>query len=273
MPANPIHLYKTEEEIYYIKKAAYMAAKVLDETCKQVKPGVTTAELDKFAEDWIRSHGAVPTFKGYMGFPASICVGTNQEIVHGIPSESAVLKEGDIFSIDIGVTIEEVADGVKQKFVGDNAKTVGVGQISPKHQKLIDDTKYALEQGVAQCIAGNKVSDIARAVEAISNKERYGSVREFGGHGIGPEYHCDPFIPNYLDYFKHLPDVTLETGMVLAIEPMFTLGLSKIRMLKDKWTVVTRDNKYAAHYEYSVFVTEGEPEIITTINPKTKFDI
>jgi methionyl aminopeptidase len=262
---NKVFIYKTEEEQNYFRKVGRLAAKALDEACKRAQPGVSTWDLDLFAESWIRDHSAVPTFKGYMGFPCTLCTSVNQEIVHGIPSKTRILQEGDIVSIDVGVTFKAMIDGKETNFIGDNAKTVPVGKASDKAIKLIADTKEGLEMGVKQCIPGKKISDIAHAVEQIGNKNNYGLVKEFGGHGIGPEYHCAPFIPNFTSYFNVYGDSVIEEGMVLAIEPMFNLGLNDIRKLKDGWTIVTKDNKLSAHYEYSVLVTPQGPEIITVV--------
>lgn len=261
------HLYTTQEEQDNMRLVAYIAAQALEEIERHSKPGVSTEEIDNLIEQWVLKHNnCIPTFKGYLGFPKSICVAINQQVVHGIPSPSQILKEGDLFSFDIGITM--TIDG--QDYVGDNAKSIMIGDINkanPKHVKLIDNTRRALQAGCNQCIVGNKISDIAKAIEDIQNECKYGSVREFGGHGIGPKYHCAPFIPNYTQFFQEYSDDVIEEGMVLAVEPMFTLGLSDIRKLKDNWTIVTRDNKFACHYEYSILVLESGSELITTTSP------
>jgi len=262
---NNIFIYKDEDDLNLFRKAGRLAAKVLDEVCKMVKPGLSTWDLDVFAESWIRDHGAIPTFKGYMGFPCTLCTSVNQEIVHGIPSRSRILKDGDLLSVDVGVTLKATVKGKESNYIGDNAKTVPVGQSDAKMLKLIDDIRFGLEKGIEQCHPGNKISDIARAIEEVSVREGYGSVREFGGHGIGPDYHCAPFIPNFLDYFRTYSDCVIEEGMILAIEPMFSLGLGDIKKLKDGWTIVTKDNKYSAHYEHSVLITRSGPEILTVL--------
>jgi methionyl aminopeptidase len=260
-----IFIYKSPEEIDFFRKAGRLAAKVLDESGKRALPGVSTWDLDVFAESWIRDHGAIPTFKGYMGFPCTLCTSVNQEIVHGIPNKNKILLEGDIISIDVGVTLKGMINGVEETFIGDNAKTVPVGKASDKAIKLIADTKLSLERGVEQCKPGNKISDIAAAVERVGLDGNYGIVREFGGHGIGPRYHSAPFIPNFRSYFNMYDDTVIEEGMVLAIEPMLNLGISDIRKMKDGWTIVTKDNKLSAHYEYSVLVTANGPEILTVV--------
>ncbi len=263
---NEIYIYKTEEEINYFRKAGRLAARVLDEVGKRAKPGVSTWDLDVFAEQWIRDHGAIPTFKGYLDFPCTLCTSVNQEIVHGIPSKERILNEGDILSVDVGVTLIEKVNGLPFNFIGDNAKTVPVGTVSEKILKLISDTKLSLEKGVEQCVPGRRISDIAIAVEQVGVQNGYGLVKEFGGHGIGPNYHTAPFIPNFVSYFKTYDDCVIQEGMVLAVEPMFNLGVSDIRKLKDGWTIVTKDNKWSAHYEYSVLVTKNGPEILTVLD-------
>lgn len=262
---NNIFIYKTEEEFNHFRKAGRLAAKVLDEVCKRAVPGVSTWDLDVFAESWIRDHGAIPTFKGYLEFPCTLCTSVNQEIVHGIPSTTRILKEGDILSVDVGVTLVASVNGKESNYIGDNAKTVPIGETDPRNLKLIADIKRGLLLGVEQCHPGRKISDIARAIEEVSSKEGYGCVKEFGGHGIGPAYHCAPFIPNFVDYFRTYDDCVIEEGMILAIEPMFNLGLGDIRKMKDGWTIVTRDNRLSAHYEHSVLVTKAGPEILTVL--------
>lgn len=257
------YIYDSSEKRELITRAGNLAAQALEAVCAQVRDGVSTADLDNFAEEWVQDHGAIPTFKGYMGFPSSICVAVNHEVVHGIPSPKKILKGGDIISIDIGVTLKEKVGGQEIDFIGDNAKTVAIGEVSAPVQKLMDNTFYALKQGILQCKPGNKISDIAKAIEAVSDQYRYGSVEEFGGHGVGPDYHCAPFIPNYMSYFQTVPDSTIKEGMVLAIEPMFCLGLRSIRKLKDNWTIITKDNKPCVHCEYSVLITSDGHEIIT----------
>ncbi len=265
---HKLYIYTDPKEIEAFRKAGRLAATVLDEVCKRAKPGVSTAELDAFAEEWIVSRGATPTFKGYLGFPASLCTSLNHEVVHGIPASSCILKDGDILSVDVGVTLLVEINGQAKKFIGDNAKTVPIGsQHNSKTLKLIEDIQLGLMAGIAQCHPNKTVRDIAEAIEAVSRAKNYGSVEEFGGHGIGPEYHCAPFIPNYTGYFKEFPDQKIQEGMILAVEPMFNLGLSAIRKLKDGWTIVTKDGKLSAHYEHSVYVSAEGPEILTVVDP------
>lgn len=260
---NNIFIYKTDEEKDYFRKAGKLAANVLKEVCKAVKPGISTWDLDVLAEAWIKDHGAIPTFKGYLGFPSTLCTSVNHEVVHGIPNNKKILQSGDIISIDVGVTLKGLVSGQEFKFVGDNATTVPVGEINEKVANLLADTKLGLEEGIKVSLKGNKISDIAKAIEKVAKSKGYGLVRDFGGHGIGPEYHSAPFIPNYADYFSLYDDCEIKEGMVLAIEPMFNLGISDIRKLKDNWTIITKDNKSSAHFEHSILITSEDPEILT----------
>ncbi len=258
-----IYIYTEVEELEYFRKAGELAAKTLNATSELIKPGISTWDLDVFAETFIRDAGAIPTFKGYLGFPCTLCTSVNHEVVHGIPNKLKILKEGDILSIDVGVTLSIGKNGEVKNFVGDNAKTIGVGKINEKLISLMEDNKLALREGVKQCKAGNYISDIARAIENIAIEKKRGSIKDFGGHGIGPQYHAGPFIPNFVSYFNFVPDTKIEKGMILAIEPMFSLGLDEIRRMKDNWTIITKDNKPCCHFEYSVLITDDEPEILT----------
>lgn len=260
------YLYRTEEERVYLRKIGKLAAQVLDESCKRAVPGTSTLDLDTFAEGWIKDHGLVPTFKGYLGFPCTLCTSINGEVVHGIPNANKILREGDIISIDVGVTLKVIMSGIETNFIGDNAKTVPVGKVSEKAIQLMEDTQLGLEEGIKQCKVGNRISDVAKAIEKVSKERKYGLVQEFGGHGIGPDYHCAPFIPNYSSYFEMYNDVEIKDGMVLALEPMFNLGLGEIRKLKDGWTIVTKDNKLSAHYEHSLLITDKGTEILTLLD-------
>ena len=265
MKQKDFFICKTEAERNAFRKVGRISQKVLDQVCQEAKPGVSTWDLDQYAEKLIRKQGYIPTFKNYLGFPCTLCVAINQEVVHGIPHRKKVLKEGDLFSVDVGVTLTEEIDGKPVKFIGDNARTIPIGEVSPRAEKLIKDTIEGLQAGIEKCCQGNLVSDIAKAVEEVGLKNQYGIVEEFGGHGVGPEYHCAPFIPNFSSYFDYYSDCKIEAGMVLAIEPMFTLGNKQIKKLKDNWTVVTKDSQLACHYEHSVLVTPDGPEIITIL--------
>ena len=217
-----------------------------------VRPGVSTAELDREFDQFVRDSGAVPTFKGYRGFPASICASVNEEVVHGIPSPRRVLKEGDILSVDCGATYKG--------YVGDAAITLPVGRISEKAQRLLDDTRRALEEAIRVVRPGGLLSEIGAAVQTYSETRGYGVVRAFVGHGIGQEMHEAPQVPNYVidDY-----DYELKPGIVIAIEPMLTMGTYEVKQLGDGWTVVTRDGKLSAHFEHTVAVCEEGHEVLT----------
>ncbi len=242
---------KTEEQIEKMRAAGKILVD-LDEVLRElIKPGVTTKELDSVAEKFIRDRGAIPSFKGYGGFPGSICTSVNEEIVHGIPSKRR-LKEGDIISIDMGSII--------YGFNGDCARTYGVGNISPEDQKLIDVTKQSFFEGIKFAKAGCHLFDISAAVQDYVEPFGFGIVRDYVGHGIGRHMHEDPAIPNYRQRGR---GPKLLKGMCLAIEPMVTAGTYEVKVLEDEWTAVTRDGKNAAHYENTVYITDGEPEILT----------
>ncbi len=247
-----------------IREAGRLAGEVLHLTGERVKPGVTPLELDEFAETWIREQGHIPTFKGYLDFPNTLCISINEHIVHGIP-HSHPLKEGDIVSIDVGVTVIDRFKSADFKYVGDNAFTFPCGQVSPKVARLLEHTNEGLWAGIDAIAAGKHISDIARAVENIARTNRYGNVREFGGHGVGPSYHSEPFIPNFADFFNHYKDTEIQAGMVLAIEPMFNLGNSAINKHRDGWTISTADRKPSAHFEHEVLVRADGIEVITDV--------
>ena len=249
---------KTEDEIDLMRKANQLVGSTLAELGKHIKPGVTTLQLDKIAEEFIRDHGAVPTFKNFPNpyggpFPASICTSVNDVVVHGIPSEDTVLKDGDIISIDCGTLL----DG----YNGDSAYTFCVGDVKPEVKQLLKVTRDSLYKGIEQAVAGNHVGDIGSAVQDYCEGFGYGVVRELTGHGIGREMHEAPQIQNYGSRGN---GVMLKAGMCIAIEPMITMGDRKIWMLPDKWSIVTRDNKPAAHFEHTIAVRRGKAEILST---------
>ncbi len=247
-----IHI-KTQEQIEKMKVAGQILAR-LDEILKrEIKVGVTTKELDAIAEDYIRSQGAIPSFKGYGGFPGSVCTSVNDEIVHGIPSDRK-LKQGDIISIDMGSYIGG--------FHGDAARTYAVGEIAPEAQKLIDVTKQSFFEGIQYAKQGCRLNEIGTAIQKYVEKNGFSVVRDYVGHGIGRKLHEDPSVANYKEQRK---GVTLKQGMVLAIEPMVNMGSYQLKVLKDGWTAVTKDGLYAAHYENTVVITSGEPEILTLL--------
>ena len=249
---------KTEDEINLMRKANQLVGSTLAELGKHIKPGVTTLQLDKIAEEFIRDHGAVPTFKNFPNpyggpFPASICTSVNDVVVHGIPSEDTVLKDGDIISIDCGTLL----DG----YCGDSAYTFCVGEVKPEVKQLLKVTRDSLYKGIEQAVAGNHVGDIGSAIQDYCEGFGYGVVRELTGHGIGREMHEAPQIPNYGSRGN---GVMLKAGMCIAIEPMITMGDRKIWMLPDKWSIVTRDNQLAAHFEHTIAIRKGKAEILST---------
>ena len=244
---------KSPAEIEAMREAGRVSAKVLREVGKQVRPGVSTLELDEFAEALIRLEGGIPAFKGYGGFPGSICASVNEQIVHGIPSKGVVLKEGDIISIDTGA----IVDG----WVGDNAWTYPVGKVSPEKKHLLEVTEAAMWAGLDATRPGNRLGDIGHAVQSVAEAAGFSVVREYVGHGIGRDMHEDPNVPNYGR--KHT-GIRLEPGMVLAIEPMVNAGTHKTRVMPDGWLVCTRDGRPSAHFEKTVAITEDGPLILTT---------
>jgi methionyl aminopeptidase len=217
-----------------------------------VKPGISTKELDEFAEDYTRQHKAKPAFKGYRGYPGSVCTSINEEVVHGIPSPSRKVKEGDILSMDFGVVMEG--------YYGDAALTVPVGKIAPEREKLLRVTRESLERAIEKVRAGNRLGDISAAVQQWVEKNGYSVVREFVGHGIGTKMHEDPQLPNYGPPGQ---GPRLQEGMVLAIEPMVNTGSPAVKVLDDEWTAVTADGSDSAHFEHTVAVTANGPWILT----------
>lgn len=248
-----------EADIELIRKAGRLAGEVLEAISKLVEPGISTWELDQVAEKLIREQGAIPTFKGYRNFPATICASVNEEVVHGIPNKKKILKEGDVLSMDIGATFRRHDNGKKFDFIGDTAITVPVGKISARLAKLLDDTQQALYAGLRVCQAGITLDEIGGAIEDVAKANSYGLVRDYGGHGIGPDYHEDPFIFNYRTGSR----TKLKPGMVIAIEPMFNQGGDRVKTKPDGWTVVTQDYKPSAHFEHSLLITDGAAEILT----------
>ena len=243
---------KSDREIELMREAGYMVSKTHKYLKPFIKEGITTKELDRLAEEYIRSMGGVPTCKGFEGFPATLCTSINDEVVHGIPSAKRKLKNGDVLSIDLVSAI----DG----YHGDSAVTIPIGHVKPDVMKLLKVTEESLFKGIEQVKVGNRIGAIGHAVQTYCEKHGYGVVRDFVGHGLGREMHEDPQIPNYGS-----PDQgpLMKPGMVLCIEPMITLGTHRVRVLGDDWTAVTIDGKPAAHFEHTVVVTENGPEILT----------
>jgi len=242
---------KTRQEIAIMREAGRIVAETLALLTAQVRPGVTTAQLDALAYDHIRARGAVPSFKGYNGFPASICASINEEIVHGIPGDR-VLAEGDIISLDCGAFY--------RGYHGDAATTVGVGAIAPAAQKMIDVGWESLDAGIREARPGHRLEDVSAAIQDVLERNGYGVVRDLVGHGIGRHMHESPNVPNFGTRGQGL---RLVPGLVLAIEPMLTQGSYESRMLDDQWTVVTKDHGRAVHVEHTVAITDGDPEILT----------
>ena len=243
---------KTSRELECMKAAGRIAQNALQLAGSLVKPGVSTWEIDRAAREYIESEGAVPTFLGYGGFPASCCISVNEVVIHGIPHKQTILKEGDIVSIDTGATFEG--------FVGDNAWTFPCGKVSDDAQKLMDTTRECLFEGIKAAQPGNRLGDIGSAVQRYAEARGYSVVRDFVGHGVGAKMHEDPSVPNY-----GTPDrgVRLLPGMTIAIEPMICQGDYHVKVLDDGWTTVTADGKLAAHYENTIAITEKGPVILT----------
>jgi len=244
---------KTDEEIELLRISNQIVAKTLAEVAKVIAPGVTTAQLDKLAEEFIRDNGAVPGFKGYGGFPGSICTSVNDQVVHGIPSDKVVLQDGDIISVDCGAYING--------FHGDSAYTFCVGEVDEEIRNLLKITKEALYIGIQNAVQGKRIGDIGYAIQQYCESHSYGVVREFVGHGIGKEMHEDPQVPNY---GKRGYGPLMKRGLCIAIEPMITLGDRQVIMESDGWTVRTRDRKCAAHFEHTIAVGAGEADILSS---------
>jgi len=244
---------KSPQQIELLRAADRVVAEVLQRLSKEAQPGMSTADLDRIAEALCRERGAVPAFKGYHGYPASLCTSINEEIVHGIPSETRRLQEGDLLSVDFGV----VLDG----WVGDAAVTIEIGEVSAEAHRLSEVTRGSLARAIEQARPGNRVSDISRAVQQYVEAAGFSVIRDFVGHGIGREMHEDPQIPNFVG--SGGPDMRLEVGVVLAIEPMVAAGNPETRVLDDRWTAVTADGSLAAHWEHSLAVTADGPDVLS----------
>lgn len=245
---------KTEDEINLMRQSGHILFKVHEELKKAVRPGISTKELDQIGEDAIRSLGGIPNCKNYEGFPAAICISVNDEVVHGIPREDRILQEGDIVTFDTGL--------IYKGYHSDAARTWGVGQISEEAQKLIDATQQSFFEGIKMAKAGNRLHDISKAIDNYITPLGYGIVRELTGHGIGTHLHEDPIVPNYKQLRR---GIKLQKGMTICVEPMITMGKRQVGWLDDDWTVVTIDGSLAAHYENTIAITDGEPEILTMI--------
>ena len=243
---------KTARELTLMREACRISAGALRVAGEAVKPGISTWEIDRIAYNYIKSQGAEPNFLGLYGFPATACISINDEVIHGIPSKPRIRKEGDIVSIDLGAKING--------FNGDNAATFAVGEVSEEARKLMAATKESLYEAIKMAVPGNKIGDIAFAVQSYCEERGYGVVREYTGHGVGKELHEDPCVPNY---GKAGRGVRLIPGMTLAIEPMINQGTAAIKVMPDGWTVKTRDAKLSAHFEHTVAITADGPVILT----------
>ncbi len=243
---------KTAREIEIMKKAGRVASKALKLAGEAVEPGISTLEIDSIVRKYIESEGAIPSFLNYGGFPASACISVNNVVIHGIPSKNCILKSGDIVSIDVGAFFEG--------FHGDNAATFACGEISSEAKKLIDTTKESLYEGIKKAQAGNRIGDIANAIQRYVEARSYSVVRDFVGHGVGAKLHEDPSVPNYGTPGR---GVRLLSGMTIAIEPMINVGTCNVKVLDDEWTTVTADGKLSAHFEHTVAITPNEAVILT----------
>lgn len=248
---------KTDEEVELLREANLLVGKVLAELAKVIEPGVTTKQLDTIAETFIRDNGAVPTFKGFPNpygspFPASICASVNHQVVHGIPNDTP-LENGDIVSVDCGTLLNG--------FCGDSCYTFKVGEVSDEVELLLNVTKESLYKGIEQAVVGHRLGDISYAIQNHCESNSFGVVREFVGHGIGREMHEEPQVPNY---GRRGNGMLLKNGLCIAIEPMITQGKRDIAMLQDNWTIVTRDKKFAAHFEHTVCVRKGKADILSS---------
>lgn len=242
---------KTAEEIEIMRKAGRVVSQTLDEVGRHLRPGITTAALDKLADEFLNDHGAIPAFKNYQGYPAATCISVNDEVVHGIPGKR-VLKEGDVVSVDIGSIVEN--------YYGDSARTFAIGEIDAEKSRLLKVTYESLLAGIDKARPGNKLGVLSSAVQKVAEEQGFGVVRQLVGHGIGRKMHEEPQVPNY---GRPSDGPLLKAGMVLAIEPMINLGTPEVKTLPDGWTIVTADGQCSAHFEHTVAITENGPEILT----------
>lgn len=243
---------KSQREIELMREAGRILALTHEELKQAVRPGISTYELDQIGEKFIRAQGCIPSFLNYNGYPASVCISVNDEVVHGIPSKERILQEGDIVSLDCGV--------IYKGYHSDSARTYGVGKISPEAEKLIEVTKQSFFEGFQAAKAGNHISDISLAVYNYVTARGFSSVQDLVGHGVGARLHEDPEVPNFPTGRK---GPKLRPGMTIAVEPMINIGGYEVEWLDDDWTVVTRDGSLSAHYENTILITEGEPEILS----------
>ena len=257
---------KTEDEIELLRAANLLVGQTLAEMARTIRPGISTAQLDKVADEFIRDHGAIPTFKGFPNpyggpFPGSICTSVNDVVVHGVPGEDTILKDGDIISIDCGTLLNG--------YNGDSCYTFMVGEVSDEVRQLLTTTKEALYKGREAAIAGHRIGDIGFAVQSHCEAQGYGVVREFVGHGIGRDMHEDPQVPNYGNRGQ---GKQIKNGLCIAIEPMITMGTHEIYMMPDRWTIKTRDGKPAAHFEHTIAIHHGKPDILSSFAEVEKIE-
>jgi methionyl aminopeptidase len=248
---------KSPSELGYMREAGHVVAEVLGELERAVAPGITTWELDRLSEDLTYKRGAKPAFKGLYGFPNCLCISVNHEVVHGIPSKKRVLQAGDLVKLDFGA--------IRHGYLGDSARTVPVGKASAEAMALLQATRESLEQAIQKMVPGNRLSDIGSAVQQYVEARGYSVVRALGGHGIGQALHEGPHVPNY-DFTRERENLTnhrLREGMVLAVEPMVNMGTFEVKLLSDKWTMVTTDGKLSAHFEHTIAITSQGPEVLT----------
>lgn len=243
---------KSSREIELMRQAGKILAKVHEALGNELRPGLSTLEIDRIGEDMIRSFGCEPSFKNYCGYPASVCVSVNEEVVHGIPVADRILQEGDIVGLDIGVIYEG--------YHSDAARTHGVGQVSEEARLLIERTRQSFFEGIKYAKTGNHLHEISAAIGGYAESFGYGVVRDLCGHGIGSKLHEDPEIPNFKQFRR---GIKLRPGMTLAIEPMINIGTAEVVWLDDDWTVITQDRSLSSHYENTILITDGEPEILT----------
>lgn len=252
---------KTPEEIELMRQAGKLLAKVHEDLGKELRPGMSTIEIDRLGEEMIRSLGCIPSFKNYCGYPASVCVSIDEEVVHGIPSPEKFIREGDIVSLDIGL--------IHKGYQSDAARTHGIGEISKEASLLIERTRQSFFAGMQFATAGRHLHEISAAIGNYAESFGYGVVRDLCGHGIGKEMHEDPEIPNYRKLTK---GIRLRSGMTLAIEPMINAGTWRVNFWDDGWTVTTADNALSAHYENTIVITDGKPEILTLTESELSAD-
>lgn len=254
---------KSRSELEIMREAGRIVAEVHKGMKELIRPGVTTWDLDAWAESKIRSYKAIPTFKGYRQFPATLCTSVNEVVVHGIPSKKVKLKEGDIIGVDCGVTY--------RGYVGDSAWTYTVGAVKPEVKKLLEVTEASMWNGIQAVKVGARIQDVGIAVENTVNPHRYGIVRDFCGHGVGTNLHEDPQVPNYINNDSNDKSLKMRVGLCIAIEPMINMGTWQTRILRDGWTVVTTDGKHSAHFEHTVACTAEGPLILTALDDEVAF--